>query len=149
MPVQIFYFSTPLKYIFNVSCLENSLRIHLHLRFDQSWGSRKHRVALQAQETLSPNQKAVYIQKVVCRECQSWSSIRSMWVPDSPSFYTSRCGRENRKCWSHFTIDSYGEKGGSCPRRVIRTSEQKIKVMTGKLGPKLKNFSLTVCRLEL
>ena len=41
-----------------------------------------------------------------------------------------------------------GGIGGSPPPRVIRTSEPKIKVMTGNLGPKQNLFSLTVCALE-
>ena len=46
------------------------------------------------------------------------------------------------------SIGAYGGKVGFRPSSVIRTFEQNIKIMAGKLGPKLNFFSLTVCRLE-
>ena len=72
-------------------------------------------------------------------------SIWSMQVSDFSLFCTSRYGCVKRKCWSHFTIDSYGGKGGSPSPCVFRNSEQKINVMTGNLGSKLNFFSITVC----
>ena len=66
-----------------------------------------------------------------------------MRVSDFPSIRASSYGRENPKCWSQ--IAPMGEKGVPPPPPcVIRSSEQKIKVMTGNLGPKLNFFSLTV-----
>ena len=57
-------------------------------------------------------------------------------------------GREKTEMLVPNCIGSYGSKAVSWPPCVIRISEQKIRVMTGKLGLKLNFFSLTVCRLD-